>query len=181
MAGAATAVAALALLTACHSGADAAGGGDAGTTATATAAAAGAASSPAAQAGASTAAAGAGTGKTIKVCDVISAAQAGKIAGQPYTVAVPQKADWTSRCAYNNDASTTEGVNVSYSAVNAENTWNLVHTGTLTDISGLGDKAFWDNDNTLYALTGSDLVQVNGLDSQQQSESLAKLLVDALH
>jgi hypothetical protein len=186
IAGAASAVAALALLTACHPGADAGGSGDTGTTATATAGTAtsqAAVQSGAGQGGA--AGAGQGTGKTIKVCDVISAAQAAKITGQPYTTAAPSSAapgsgDWTSKCAYNNDDATAEGVNVSFANVNAQSTWNLVHADGVTDISGLGNKAFWDNDNTLYVLSGSDIIQVNGLSSQQQSVDLAKPVLAAL-
>jgi hypothetical protein len=43
---------------------------------------------------------------------------------------------------------------------NATSTWNLVHSGGhVSDISGLGDKAFWDNDNTLYVMSGADLIR----------------------
>jgi hypothetical protein len=178
IASAASAVAVLALLTACHSGADAGGGAGTGTTA-------GTAGTTTSQAAAQTVPAAAGTvqgtGKTINVCSVLSAAQAARISGQPYTVAAPNTAQWTSQCAYNNDDATAQGVNVSYSSVNAQSTWSAVHNGSVTDISGLGDKAFWDNDNTLYVLSGSDIIQVNGLSSQQQSVDLAKPVLDALH
>jgi len=39
----------------------------------------------------------------------------------------------------------------------------------------------WDNDNTLYVLSGTDLIQVNGLSSEQAAEALAKPVLDALH
>ncbi len=63
---------------------------------------------------------------------------------------------------------------------NATDTWNLVQSGTHSDVSGLGDKALWDNDNTLYVLSGTDLIQVNGPGSEQASEALARPALDAL-
>jgi hypothetical protein len=142
----------------------------------------GAAATPAAatsSAGGSASPAG-GPAHTVNICAVISAAQAAKITGQPYTVAASQSGDWAAQCAYNNDDATAQGVNVTL-FTNAENTWNLVHSGTHSDVSGLGDKALWDNDNTLYVLSGTDLIQVNGLSSEQASEALARPVLDALH
>lgn len=116
----------------------------------------------------------------LNICAVISATQAAKITGQPYTVAASQAGDWASQCAYNNDDATAQGVDVTLFNTNAATTWNLVHSGNHSDISGLGDKAFWDNDNTLYVLSGNDLIQVNGLNSEQAAEALAKPVLDAL-
>lgn len=116
----------------------------------------------------------------VSVCAVISAAQAAKLTSQPYTVAAPQAGDWASRCAYNNSDATAQGVDVTLFDTNAASTWNVVHNGNISDVSGLGDKAFWDNDNTLYVMSGTDLIQVNGLSSEQTSEELAKLVVGAL-
>ena len=115
----------------------------------------------------------------VNICAVISAAQAAKITGQPYTVAASQAGDWASQCAYNNDDATAQGVDVTL-FTNATSTWNLVHSGSHSDVSGLGDKALWDNDNTLYVLSGTDLIQVNGLSSEQAAEALAKPVLDAL-
>jgi hypothetical protein len=115
----------------------------------------------------------------VNICAVISAAQAAKITGQPYTVAASQTGDWAAQCAYNNDDATAQGVDVTL-FTNAASTWNLVHSGNHSDVSGLGDKAFWDNDNTLYVLSGTDLIQVNGLNSEQAAEALAKPVLDAL-
>ena len=166
---AALAVAALGALTACG----AAGGGSAAAGAAATPPAA----TPPAAGSASPAGAPA---HTVSICAVISAAQAATITGQPYTVAASQAGDWASQCAYNNSDATAQGVDVTLFS-NATSTWNLVHSGAYSDISGLGDKAFWDNDNTLYVLSGTDLIQVNGLSSEQASEALAKPVLDALH
>ena len=162
-------VAPLGALTACG----AAGSGSAATGAAATTqAAANPAASAASPAGA--------PAHALNICAVISAAQAAKITGQPYTVAASQTGDWTAQCAYNNDDATAQGVNVTL-FTNAASTWNLVHSGNHSDISGLGDKAFWDNDNTLYVMSGTNLIQVNGLNSEQASEALAKPVLDALH
>jgi hypothetical protein len=125
---------------------------------------------------------GSAAAKSVDICSVLDAATAANIAGQPYTTATPQTGDWASQCAYNNDDSTAQGVNVTiFSGSNTANTWKVVHSGNVADISGLGDKAFWDNDNTLYAMSGSDLVQVNGLDNEANSEALAKPVLAALH
>jgi hypothetical protein len=122
--------------------------------------------------------------KSIDVCTVLPVAQAAKLSGQPYTTAAPTgiAEGWTSGCAYNNDDATAQGVNVNIDTSDrTASTWNLVHTGNITEISGVGDKAFWDKDNTLYAMSGMALIQVNGLESQDKAEALAKVIVHALH
>lgn len=122
--------------------------------------------------------------KSIDVCTALPVAQAAKLSGQPYTTAASTgiAQGWTSGCAYNNDAATAQGVNVNIDTSDrAANTWNLVHTGNVTEISGVGDKAFWDRDNTLYAMSGTALIQVNGLESQDKAEALAKAVIRALH
>jgi hypothetical protein len=165
--------ASLGALTACGS----AGGGSAAAGSTGAAATPAAATSPAA----GSANPAAAPAHKVNLCAVISAAQAAKLTGQPYTVAASQAGDWTSQCAYNNSDATAQGVNVTLFANNAASTWNVVHSGHISDISGLGDKAFWDNDNTLYVMSGTDLIQVNGLSSEQASVALAKPVLQALH
>lgn len=127
------------------------------------------------------AAAAGGASGLVDICKVLTAAAAGKIADQPYTKAVETREFGPAGCAYNDEASTTEGVNVNLTNVNADSTWSQVHSGDHKDISGVGDRAFWDNDNTLYVETGKDLVQVNGLESQSASVALAKVVLGALH
>lgn len=166
---AALVVASLGALTACG----AAGGGSAAAGAGATSAAA----NPAAR----SASLGGAPARTVNICAVISAAQAAQITGQPYTVAESQAGDWASQCAYNNNDATAQGVDVTLFNTNAATTWNLAHSGDHSDISGLGDKALWDNDNTLYVLSGTDLIQVNGLSSEQASEALVRPVLNALH
>jgi hypothetical protein len=138
------------------------------------------ASSPAATGSPTTAAASSSTAKTADVCTLISATTAAQLSGQPYTTATQQSGDNQARCAYNNDDSTAEGVNLTIFSQGVDTTWQAVHIGSFTDVSGIGDKAFWDNDNTLYAQSGSMLIQVNGLESQANSEALAKALLNAL-
>jgi len=122
--------------------------------------------------------------KSIDVCTLLPVAQAAQLSGQPYTTAAPTGVaqGWTSGCAYNNDDATAQGVNVNIDTSDrVANTWSLVHTGNISEISGVGDKAFWDKDNTLYALSGKALIQINGLESQDRSEALAKFIIHALH
>jgi hypothetical protein len=138
-----------------------------------------------AAAGATTGAAGkaAGPAKKIDVCTVLPVARAAELTAEPYTVAVPGSGGtgWTTGCAYDDDSSSGIGVNVNVdTSERVTDTWNTVHTGDIAEISGLGDKAFWDNDNTLYAVSGAAIIQVNGLTSKDKSEALARVVVAAL-
>jgi hypothetical protein len=47
-------------------------------------------------------------------------------------------------------------------------------------VTSLGDKAFFDNDGTMYVLTGSTLIQVNGLNTAGESAALARPILAAL-
>ncbi len=80
--------------------------------------------------------------KSIDVCTALPVAQAAQLSGQPYTIAAPTGVaeGWTAGCAYNNDAATAQGVNVNIDTSDrAANTWSLIHTGNITEISGVGD------------------------------------------
>jgi hypothetical protein len=124
------------------------------------------------------------TTKSINICTAVPPATVVKLTGKPYTVASPDgaaAAGADARCAYDDVDNTDSGVTLSVFFENAETTWQAVHTGNVTDVSGVGDKAFWDNGNTLYAVRGSTLIQVNGLDAEQPTIALAKALFDALH
>jgi hypothetical protein len=65
---------------------------------------------------------------------------------------------------------------------NAASTYNAFFSGIkgATTVSGLGDKAFFDNDATMYVLAGSNLVQVNGLNTADECAALARPVVAAL-
>jgi hypothetical protein len=134
-----------------------------------------------ASSGASTAASQSSTAKSIDICTAVPPATVVQLTGKQYTVATPGVIGLGLSCAYDDVDYTDDGVTLSYSATKAEDTWQALHTGSLTDISGVGDKAFWDNSNTLYAVSGSTIIQVNGLDSQSASVALAKALLAALH
>ncbi len=47
-------------------------------------------------------------------------------------------------------------------------------------MSGLGDKAFFDNDGTMYVLAGNNLIQVNGVKTADQCAALARPVLAAL-
>ncbi len=125
--------------------------------------------------------AGSTDAKAVDVCALISTATAAQLSGQPYTTATPEAGHFGSECAYNNDDSTAQGVNLSVDDQNVDSTWQLVQGAGGTKVSGVGDKAIWDNDNTLYAVSGAVIIQINGLDSEDKSVALAKALVAALH
>lgn len=131
-------------------------------------------------AGAASSAASATSG-AFDVCTILPFARAAQLSGQPYTQGTPSSSDGMDGCAYDNADATVPGLNVSILRDEDQSTWSAVHAGGVTDISGLGDKALWDNDNTLYAVKGSYLVQVNGDDlSQATAEALATPALAAL-
>lgn len=180
----ALAAAAVVTLAACHSSAktSAAPATPANTTAASTAAGASTPSAASTSVAASTS--GSAATKSINICTAVPPATVVKLTGKPYTVASAAgaaAADADARCAYDDVDNTDSGVTLSVFFENAETTWQAVHTGNVTDVSGVGDKAFWDNDNTLYAVSGSTLIQVNGLDAEAPTVALAKTLLDALH
>ena len=130
---------------------------------------------------ASTTAAHSSTVKSIDVCTAVPPATVVQLTGKQYTVATPGTIGVGTSCAYDDVDNTDDGVTLSYATSNAETTWQAVHTGNVTDMNGVGDKAFWDNSNTLYAVWGATIVQINGLNSQSASAALAKALLAALH
>ncbi len=118
---------------------------------------------------------------SIDICTAVPSATVVQLTGKQYTVATPGTIGLGTSCAYDDVDNTDNGVTLSYATTQAEATWQAVHTGNVTDVSGVGDKAFWDNSNTLYAVSGSTIIQINGLDSQSASVALAKALLSALH
>lgn len=147
-------------------------------------AAAGAASSARSAISSAVASATAGSASAagaFDICTILPFAEAAQLSGQPYTQGEPSTTPDVSACAYDNDDATATGVNVEVLSDPTGDTWSVVHVEGVTDISGLGDKAMWDNDNTLYAMKGAYLLQVNGLDNDQaHSEALAKPVLAAL-
>jgi hypothetical protein len=125
----------------------------------------------------------AGQAHPIDVCATLGAASASQLTGQPITTAdtitglMPNEYG----CAYGNDDDSLQ-VEVKVFEHDAAFTYNTFASGSpnATTVSGLGDKAFYDGDGTLYVLSGSDLIQVNGLDSADQCAALARPVLAAL-
>ncbi len=83
-------------------------------------------------------------------------------------------------CNYGNDDDSLQ-VEVTVFEHDAKTTYNTFSTGSNnTSVSGLGDKAFYDNDGTMYVLAGDNLIQVNGLNSSDQCAALARPVLAAL-
>lgn len=121
--------------------------------------------------------------KPIDVCSVLSAASAARLSGQPITTADTQSNLQPKEygCAYGNDDDSLQ-VEVTVFEHDAATSYGTFLTASpnASQISGLGDKAFFDNDGTLYVLAGTALIQVNGLTTADASAALAKPVLAAL-
>ncbi|MEP6560908.1 MAG: hypothetical protein ABJD68_07515, partial [Nakamurella sp.] len=113
------------------------------------------------------------------VCATLPAQTAKQLTGLDITQAVPLAAspDSGDGCGYSSDDSSVQvQVQVQVlSSDSAADSWEslLQSSKNTTTIAGLGDKAFYDNDGTLYALKDSRLLQVNGVETQDQAVALA--------
>ena len=131
----------------------------------------------------STAASSGGDAKPVDVCAVIDAAKAKALSGLDITTAVPrtglQAKEWG--CGYSNDDSSVQ-VQVTVFEHDAASSYDLFlkQSPQKSQLSGVGDKAFFDNDGTLYALSGTAIIQVNGVDTAAQGAALAKAIIAAL-
>jgi hypothetical protein len=174
-------------LTGCGSSDDA-GGSAPATTAGATSATAGAtgattATAPSGATPSSTAGAPGGSADAIDVCATLPAAQAATLSGEPLTKAAPlgylQAHEFG--CGYGNDDDSIQ-LEVTVFAHDAASSYDVFVSGSkdVTTVNGLGDKAFFDNDGTMYVLAGSDLIQVNGLDTADLCAALARPVLAAL-
>lgn len=118
------------------------------------------------------------------VCATLPAQTAKQLTGLDITQAVPLAAspDSGDGCGYSSaDSSVQVQVQV-LSSDSATDSWDVLLQGSknTTMVSGLGDKAFYDNDGTLYALEDSRLLQVNGVDTQDQAVALATAVLPLL-
>jgi hypothetical protein len=119
----------------------------------------------------------------INVCAILPAASAAKLSGQPFTKAnpltnlMPQEYG----CGYGNDDDSLQA-EVKVFEHDAASTYGFLQSGSkkATPVSGLGDKAFFDNDGTMYVLVGSNLVQVNGLKTSALCAAWARPVIKAL-
>jgi hypothetical protein len=162
---------ALVTLAGCHSSTTTTGTGTTTTGTTATGA------------GGTTSTPNAGAAKPIDVCSVLSATLAAQLSGQPITTADPQTNLRPNEygCAYGNDDDSLQ-VEVTVFEHDAATSYGMFLAGSpqASQINGLGDKAFFDNDGTMYVLDGAALVQVNGLTTADACAALAKPVLAAL-
>ena len=104
-------------------------------------------------------------------------------AGQPITTAtaISEQAPDEYGCAYSSaDDSVQVEVQVSeHDAASSYGTFLAGSPGAST-VGGLGDKAFFDNERTMYVLAGNNLIQVNGLNTADESAALARPILAAL-
>jgi hypothetical protein len=123
------------------------------------------------------------SGKPIDVWAALPAASAAKLSGAAFTTANPitnlQPQEYG--CAYSNDADNVQG-EVKVFEHNAVATYDFLLNGSkiAQPVRGLGDKAFFDNDGTMYVLAGSNLIQVNGLKTADQCAALARPILATL-
>ncbi|HUZ70101.1 MAG TPA: hypothetical protein VMU65_10345 [Candidatus Saccharimonadales bacterium] len=130
-----------------------------------------------------TGSAGAGTHHTIDVCTTLPAASAAQLSGQPITTAdvIADPSSDGYGCAYGNTDDSIQ-VEVKIFTHDTASSYALFLSGSknATPMSGLGDKAFFDNDGTMYVLAGDNLIQVNGLSTADSCAALARPVVAAL-
>ena len=123
------------------------------------------------------------SGKPVDVCAALPAASAAKLSGAAFTTANPitnvQPQEYG--CAYSNDADNVQA-EVKVFEHDAVVSYDFFLNGSKNaqPVRGLGDKAFFDNDGTMYVLAGSNLIQVNGLKTSDQCAALARPIVAAL-
>ncbi|MDQ2757302.1 MAG: hypothetical protein M3Y71_12190, partial [Actinomycetota bacterium] len=114
-------------------------------------------------------ASGTPTYKRVDVCALDPVGTVAQTTGKKLTKGVPQTVGQLALgsygCAYNTDLDD-DAVEVTVFTSNVDDLWNALTIDTkrtLTPVGGLGEKAFYDNDSTLYAKKGAYVVQVNGL------------------
>ena len=116
-------------------------------------------------------------GHPIDVCATLPAASAAKLSNTAITKATPRTGLQAQEygCAYDNDDDSLQ-VEVTVFEHDAKSSYDAFAgvAKNATAVSGLGDKAFFDKDGTLYVLAGSNLLQVNGLDTAAQCAALAR-------
>ena len=119
----------------------------------------------------------ASAGQPIDVCATLPAASAAKLSGTGITKATPRTGlqAQESGCAYGNDDDSLQ-VEVTVFDHDSKSSYDTFTAATknATAVSGLGDKAFFDNDGTMYVLAGIHLIQVNGLKTADQCAALAR-------
>ena len=116
------------------------------------------------------------------MCDS-PAASAAELSGQPITTAseMTEQAPLEYGCGYSS-ADDSVQVQVQVFEHDAASSYETFLAGSLgaSTVGGLGDKAFFDNNGTMYVLAGSNLIQVNGLNSADECAALARPVLAAV-
>jgi hypothetical protein len=140
-------------------------------------------STSAPNAGAQASASGAAT-HPIDVCAVLPAATAAKLSGLAVTIGNTlsgglQPLEYG--CGYTNDADSVQ-FEVKVFAHDAATSYDFFFSASqkATPVRGVGDKAFFDNDGTMYVLKGNYLIQVNGVKTKDLCAAVARPVVAAL-
>jgi len=123
------------------------------------------------------------SGHAIDVCATEPAATAAALSGEAIVRATPltNLQARENGCGYGNADDSVE-FEISVFEHDAASSYDAFFSGTsgATPVSGLGDKAFFDNDGTMYILAGGDLIQVNGLQTADLCAAVARPVLAAL-
>jgi hypothetical protein len=126
---------------------------------------------------------GAASAHPVDVCSTLPAATAAQLSGQPITTAsaITEQAPNEYGCAYSSDDDSVQ-VEVQVFEHDAASSYATFLAGSpgASAVGGLGHKAFFDNDGTMYVLTGSSLIQVNGLNTADECAALARPVLAVL-
>lgn len=121
--------------------------------------------------------------RPIDVCAVLPAATAAKLSGLAVTIGNPLKGLQPQEygCGYTNATDDVQ-FEVKVFAHDAATSYDFFSSASkkATPVSGVGDKAFFDNDGTMYVLKGTNLIQVNGVKTADQCAAVARPVVAAL-
>jgi hypothetical protein len=112
----------------------------------------------------------------------LPAASAAKLSGKAVTIARPlTNIQEGYGCGYSNDDDSVQ-IEVTVFTHNPALSYDTFVSGTKNPkvVAGLGDKAFFDNDGTMYVLAGNNLIQVNGVATAEQCAAVARPIVAAL-
>ena len=122
-------------------------------------------------------------GKPIDVCAVVGASAAARLTGQGITTADTQTQLQPQEygCNYGTDDDSIQ-VEITVYEHDAAKSYAFYSSASKSPlpVSGLGDKALYDNDGTLLVLSGNDFIVVNGLHSADECEALARPILAAL-
>lgn len=122
-------------------------------------------------------------GKKIDVCAIVDAAKASQLTGEAVTSAAPETNLMANEygCAYASEDDSFKA-QITVFEHDAANSYATISSGSknVTPVSGLGDKAFYDNEQTLYTIAGNTLIQINGVEGAAKCAAMARPVLAAL-